>query len=698
MQEVGDVKLPPLPAEPVGQRFLQYFNHPWKFIFAPVPSPGEPTRWITENSYPLQPRNLWNTYRNPNILVGLRFGSKTRYQVIDIDRDSSCHPANNRKKFKSVLHALEGIGLCRPMIVRSSDSGGLHIYYFLAESVPTFGLACAVKFALEDAGLHLIPGELETFPNVKAYKSDTPSNYNAHRLPLQSGSWWLDDYCWPLTNDLASFLDAADMAASGQDLTELLTGISAALQRQKLLYYPSTSGKAEKWKRDLEERIAIGWTGRGQTNELLTDFACYGIVWLGLADDALVDYVVQTAMNSPGYHEYCGHQQEILKRAREWAQCCLGFYTPYCSYPNRSHSYLEQFGDSEGPANNIVEFKPGLTNSQRRDQARERIQNAMGYLRENDSLPKGIRARTVAIAAASKALTGSGVSYSTLNKPEYLPLWHPKYIAQRCVIDQPEPIPVESTLVKVEIEPEPHPQPELPEPSPIKQESHNPSKNHTPPLNEGLYVPLPCDALQEQSHDAVLNNRGEFEGGIDVVAAAPVLVENAAVPASATPADWRRITTLRLEAVRHAQRAVRIQMLTAGQVIQGPERTHLEQVAKFKFYLDSGEAALIKEARVWAIANPGALPSVLQNADSLLRNLTNPPLDEATTPNPAELASHQSPTAASSDIDSASAAAAELEPSTKPPPTMPPPAKSQQQGSNRRLQPVEILASAGDWD
>lgn len=139
-------------------------------------------------------------------------------------------------------------------------------------------------------------------------------------------------------------------------------------------------------------------------------------------------------------------------------------------------------------------------------------------------------------------------------------------------------------------------------------------------------------------------------------------------------------------------------MLTAGQVIQGPERTHLEQVAKFKFYFNSGEAALIKEALAWAIANPGALPSVLQNADSSLRNLTNPPLDEATTPNPAEPASHhQSPTAASSDIDSASAAAAELEPSTKPPPTMPPPAKSQQQGSNRRLQPVKILASAGDW-
>ena len=203
-------------------------------------------------------------------------------------------------------------------------------------------------------------------------------------------------------------------------------------------------------------------------------------------------------------------------------------------------------------------------------------------------------------------------------------------------------------------------------------------------------------ALGEHRTEAVLNNRGEFEGGIDVVAAAPVLVENAAVPASATPADFRRITTLRLEAVRHAQRAVRIQMLTAGQVIQGPERTHLEQVAKFKFYLDSGEAALIKEALAWAIANPGALPSVLQNADSLLRNLTNPPLDEATTPNPAEPASHQSPTADSSEQGSSSAAV-RVELPTKPSSTTPPPAKQKQQPSHHRLQPVEILASAGDW-
>jgi hypothetical protein len=73
------------------------------------------------------------------MILGLRFGSETRYALIDIDHGSSYHPENNLENFQAVLGAAEKIGLCRNMFVRSSDSEGLHIYFFLPEPVPSFG-------------------------------------------------------------------------------------------------------------------------------------------------------------------------------------------------------------------------------------------------------------------------------------------------------------------------------------------------------------------------------------------------------------------------------------------------------------------------------------------------------------------------------------------------------------------------------
>jgi hypothetical protein len=207
------------PADPLGARFCEYFNHPWNFIFAPVPAAGEKTQWKTENRYPLQPRNLWAIYKDPKAIVGLRFGRETRYALIDIDRGSDYHPDNAPERFQLVLIAAEKIGLCRHMIVQSSESGGLHVYFFLSEPVPTFGLACALKFALLDEGLQLHAGQLEIFPNVKPYSKAKPTDYNGHRLPLQAGSWLLDADKAPVTQDISQFLDWADQDATQQDIT-----------------------------------------------------------------------------------------------------------------------------------------------------------------------------------------------------------------------------------------------------------------------------------------------------------------------------------------------------------------------------------------------------------------------------------------------------------------------------------------------
>ena len=436
------VKLPLRPADPLGARFCEYFNHPWNFIVAPVLTAGEKTQWTTENRYPLQPRNLWEIYQDANKILGLRFGRETRYALIDIDHGSSYHPENNLEKFQLVLGAAEKIGLCRNMFVRSSESGGLHIYFFLPEPVPTFGLACAIKCALLDEGLQLGCGQLEIFPNVKAYSKNKPTNYNAHRLPLQAGSWLLDSDCQPVTNDLSHFLCVAQMQATKQDMEELKKAIAAAVSRQKATSYNrSASSNAQEWKQHLESRIKQGWTGPAQTNDLLKDITCYGLVWQRLSEDALTDYVVETAINAPGYEKYCRHQQEIRQRAAEWVHTTLGkqFYTPYCSIPQRLATYSETYDEvtNSGAANNIVPFRNAI-NEERSFKAIERVKEAIAHLEATHTLPSAVTTRAIAIAQTTKALFGTTVSKTTLYKPNYLPLWHPKSREKGCVLDHSE--------------------------------------------------------------------------------------------------------------------------------------------------------------------------------------------------------------------------------------------------------------------
>jgi hypothetical protein len=436
---VRKVKQPPLPADPLGARFCRIFNHPWNFIVAPVPEPGRSPSWRTENRYPLQPRNLWELYKNPDILVGLRFGHKTSYALIDIDRGSPYHPKNNPENFRLVLRAAEEIGLCRYTLIQSSDSGGLHVYFFLPEPVPSFGVACALKFALSDGGCQLKQGELELFPNVKAYNKNKPTDYNGHRLPLQAGSWLLDTDLTPVTNDIETFLDWADFDAAQQDMEVLLDAIATATARQKATSYNrSASGNAQEWKRHLETRMEQGWTGSEQTNDLLKDFVCYGRVWMGLSGEALIDYVVAIATNAPGYEQYCSHQQEIRQRAAQWVHSTEAnqFYTPYCSIPPRLATYRETYNNVSNPdaANNIIAFRNPI-NEERRAQAHERIKNARAHMETTNTLPLTATARAKALVATIKELFGVTVSHKTLYKSSYLVLWHPKDDNKGCGIN-----------------------------------------------------------------------------------------------------------------------------------------------------------------------------------------------------------------------------------------------------------------------
>ena len=416
-----------LPKDPIGVKFCQIFTHGWNFIQAKLDSLGYLARsWTTETRYPISPRNLWSKFKDPTQIVGLKFGSSTNYLVIDIDRDSIYHPKRSLKKYKGILHALEDVGLVRYIVIQSSHSEGIHIYFFLPEKVPTFKLALAVQNVLEDNGYYVKKGQLEIFPNVKAYGTKHKTNYNGIRLPLQpnTGSFILDDFGLSSIGDsIEEFLNMAESTAKLQDIETLKEAIAAAKKRHKPKFVSNASSqnKAAEWEKDLLTRIDEGWTGHGQTNDLLKDISCHGVVFKGFESDTLTDYIYQTAIHSPGYRRWCRHQHEIHRRCQEWARCAQKYWKRLYSRPSRQETYREMWDRQTANKNNNINEKRHTEALDRIKQAVERVINVLG------ELPELTGDRIKAICDAAKELTGKTFGRKTLYKNEFKEIWHPAY-------------------------------------------------------------------------------------------------------------------------------------------------------------------------------------------------------------------------------------------------------------------------------
>lgn len=410
----------PLPASPLGLWLCQTFGcYLWNTIEAPTPKPGQKIEWKT-NKYKMTPRTLYRRWGDPTQVVGVRFGRETTYFALDIDIKSPYHPSQDASAFKQVRLALEMIGIYRVLIVRSSDSGGFHLYIPLEESVPSFRLALAVQQTLKAQGFEIRGGTLEIFPNVKPYaKPGQFSNYNALRLPLQpqTGSYLVDEDGAFVTDDLGQFLELWKTAARQQDMGELREAIAHARSSNRGQYRPG-SAKVKDWEDDLKNEIEQGWTGPSQTNYLLGKIGCYGVVFRGLEGEALASYIEQTASQAPGFAQWCRHQPEIKLRAAMWAKSAEAYYWPLGSNPRREGNVHKD----ELKLGSLVEFNKLVS-----EQAQQRIKQAVAALEEQGQLPLEVGARAKAIAETAKAIVGKGVSTRTLYNKRHLSLWHPEH-------------------------------------------------------------------------------------------------------------------------------------------------------------------------------------------------------------------------------------------------------------------------------
>lgn len=407
------------------EQFLRLFPHRWDYLWAEHTQPGKRVDWHSETRFPLGDRLI----QEGKNLYGVRFGSTTSYFMLDIDKDSPYHPTRgDRFATGRMLEALEVLGITDHIAVSSSYSQGIHLYFPLLEPASTWELAAAVSQCLRNKGFWIQDGILEIFPNERNWNADESkySLFKGHRLPLQAGSYLMNDF-WEIEwGTSVDFCSRWQFCQRRNQINEVAYNrlLNETTRHSKMGF------KAQKFLSDLNTEIEPGWTGKGQTNYLLGRIALRSYVFghklnggEPLTGDRLVCDIVNTATRLPGYKEWCRHQDEIWKRAEEWARCaesCPRYY-PYGHRPGRLEKRVEQ-----PPVVN-------RTNKIREREAEERIAFAIARLWDEGRFPATITGRFNALTKEF------GFSGQTLYRPQNLGLWHPNFIGAEPVDNPPDP-------------------------------------------------------------------------------------------------------------------------------------------------------------------------------------------------------------------------------------------------------------------
>jgi hypothetical protein len=528
--------------------FLALFPHRYDYIWSKRPQPGEKPAWKTEKKHPLSDRVL----RQGKYLYGVRCGQSTNYLLLDIDIASPYHPQQDPQAIPRLLGALEPLGLVTPLACTSSYSGGLHLYFPFQEAQNSYQLADATNTLLEHSGFQLAPGQLELFPNLKLYVTDSePSLFAAHRLPLQEPGSYILNCDWESTyTDTSEFVRRWQFAQTRNTLTS--ETLAQVLRTRKRKYYKRLSKNAAKFLSDLDTEIEAGWTGPGQTNYLLgrltmREYIFHHVIHGGspLAGEALVKAVVAIAQTLPGYAEWCRHQHELDQKVVEWARSI-----------EASHYY--HYGDDPEPKRSTAPH----WNQQQQAAARARITQAIADLLNHNKLPSGITARR-------NAIVPYGVSQSTLTK--HKELWHPQFLT-----DPTAPLPTQAL------------HPDVADPTPLQQTQAVPDGLLQSTTTNKLVTTAASDAPQQASEGSKSTEGGGC-GGI-------------------SPGDGRSSAGFPTLPESQAGAAAEMKATLAALKLAKAKARAAAHAARMQQYLASGDPILMAEAFEWAKRNPDLVP------------------------------------------------------------------------------------------
>ncbi|PZO13478.1 MAG: hypothetical protein DCF25_16005 [Leptolyngbya foveolarum] len=334
--------------------------------------------WLTVKSksgkqVPLTLQAIESAYRLIKT-IGKRFGRLTNYLMVDVDIGSRYHPENG--SLRPILAALEKLGLTRYILIRSSNSGGLHIYFPLAEPASSWAIACAAQAALTNAGVDVTGGQCELFPNKKAYDAE----HNGHRLPLQSRSFILDKDFAPIGNSKTAFAQMWQSAANHQ----------AEKLRTEVDVKPAQLGAPA-----IAHLPPIAWTGLGQSNSVMRQLVNYGDQYAGKKTvEDLAEWILEVAPKLPGFEQFASKESKNDLRRRGWA------YRWAKSHFRKKWQYIAKISPDH--------------NQTVAEQAKQRIVVAIGKLGEGLRLER--KKLWLMVCEICRRLFGIAPNYNTFRK------------------------------------------------------------------------------------------------------------------------------------------------------------------------------------------------------------------------------------------------------------------------------------------
>lgn len=315
--------------------------------------------------------------------LAIRPNKTTNWLVLDVDQHRSPHhPDRGEGSLETLLERCRLMGLNHPLQIRSSFSGGIHLWFPLSQPVKTFDAALTMKRALLTPGiesgldaesyafqeaerLQLSGGVLEVFPNDKARDSD----YKAIRMPCTGQGNGLFVEGFGIVEEPAAFLAHWEEAAQYNQLVEsrlishrepdcgpynwveegddgelkfvplnwvvrfsrrCASPVVSAVKGEGLLGEPPyKSDSSPKSVEDAKYLLQVGWTGRGQTQ--LLQLAALMVARTEYAEaDLIAVEVCELLVACPGFYDHCGHVDEILRKERPGRSACAkaAFFDP----------------------------------------------------------------------------------------------------------------------------------------------------------------------------------------------------------------------------------------------------------------------------------------------------------------------------------------------------------------------------------
>ena len=319
---------------------------------------------------PLSKAVIKSAYKNAETskkLIGRRPSSKNNYIVIDVDapiqdkrQGSRYHPSNSLEEWSRLIMLVKDRIGENIITVRSSESGGYHIYIFFDQWINSDRIAHRVKNILAQEGIYLAKGQIEIFPNIR--ESDD-SQFNGIRLPcLTQDSYVID----PFTLERVGYRQTFVEMAKERNNVNLFLNREAPqkpILRDKskiVIALPVTDDVKDeeefiKKKKDRPFNLAskFHWTSENRTNGVSGAHVAYAIERLGLTDPDEIEKVVWERLYEYGYEENASKEEKQDRgHVRRWIKHRLekGDVSPLSSVTGSGDTRLNELRSEDSKA------------------------------------------------------------------------------------------------------------------------------------------------------------------------------------------------------------------------------------------------------------------------------------------------------------------------------------------------------------